>query len=210
MRALARGDVAGAIAHEKNAEAFAHAEHHPHWKGKGKGKGKGYAAAEVVVVSAAPAPTPAEVVVVAAAPAPPPEVVVVSAAPAPVVIEAVAVPGHKGCGKGKKAAERALHCAEKQEEVAASAFLARGDVVDAVVDAERASALKRAEHEVHHDVLRSEAHRAHHQEKRQEHMAAQDLAHGHLLGAIAHEVRAGQDHDRERKVEAELHHHRLW
>merc|ERR1712178_565312 len=156
LRSLAHGDVVGALAHERNADALASAEHHLHWKGKGKGKGKGYRhAAEVVVVSEAPATA-----------------VVIEAAPAPVVV-VEAVPCGKARGKGAKGAERALHQAEIREEALAGASLARGDVVGAAIHAERASELQAAENAVHREVVpvRAEKRHAHHQERREEHLA---------------------------------------
>jgi len=211
MRSLANGDVAGALAHERNAESIANAEHHLHWKGKakgkGKGKGKGYVhPAEVIVVAEAPAP--ATTVVVEATPA---TVVVVEAVPVkPIVVEAVVVPGAKGHGKGAKGAERALHRAEIREEAMAGASLARGDVVGAAIHAERASELQAAEKSVHREVVRAGARHAHHEERRQEHLATRDLAHGNLLGAMVHEVKACKAHNREKKLESELRHQRAW
>merc|ERR1712192_158918 len=188
LRSLAHGDVAGALAHERNAEALASAEHDLHWQGKSKGKGKGYRhAAEVVVVSEAPATT-----------------VVVEATPAPIVVVEAASCG-KARGKGAKGAERALHQAEIREEALAGASLTRGDVVGAAIHAERASELQAAENAVHREVVRAEKRHAHHQERREEHLAARDLAHGNIFGAIAHEVKACRAHNREKKLESELH-----
>lgn len=137
-RALAHGNIAGAIAHAQKSEALEHAEHAMHWKGKGKGYRH---AAEVVVVPAAEV-TP-----------------VVVAVPA----EAVAIVPVKGAGK---AAERVLH----------------------------------------HEVVHARAERAHRTERREEHLAARDLAHGDVIGAISHEVRAVEAHHRGDRLEAELHH----
>lgn len=209
LRALRHGDVAGALAHERNAEAIASVEHHPHWKGKGKGKhkGKGYGhAAEVVVVAEAPTPATA-VVVVEATPA---AAVVVEAVPVKPVVVVEARPGAKAHGKGAKGAERALHRAEIREEAMAGASLARGDVVGAAIHAEKASELKAAEKAVHREVVRAEARHAHHEEGRQEHLAARALAHGNIFGAIAHEVKACRAHGREKKLESELRATRAW
>lgn len=187
-RALAHGDVAGAVAHAQKAEVLEHAEHAVHWKGKGKAKGKGYhQAAEVVVVSPAPvvAAVPTEVVIVS------PEVV----SPAPVL----------GKGMGK-AVEHALHREEVHEKKSALAALAHGDVVGATIHAERARELHRVEKEVHHEVLHAKAREAHRAERREEHLAARDLAHGDILGAISHEVKAVEAHRRGHRIEAELHH----
>jgi hypothetical protein len=192
-RALMHGDIAGALEHERNAEAIANAE--ARWKGKGRGQGKGYAC-------------PTEVVVVSPAPVAP---VVAEAVPAPVtavVVEAAMAPCHpKGLGKGT---EHALHRAELHQEAIAGASLCHGDIIGAAMHAERASELKAAERAVHNDVVRAEARRAHHQEKRQEHMAARDLAHGNLLGALVHEVKASRAHHKEERLKAESHHHRGW
>lgn len=187
-RALARGDIAGAIAHAQNAEALENAEHAAHWKGKGKGKWKGYRHAEAVVV---PAAQP-EVVVVSAKPAQP-EVVVVSAVATP-------VRAHKGAGKG---VEGALHRGEKREEALAGAALAHGDIVGAAIHAERASELKDAERAVHQANVHAREWQAHQRERREEHLAARDLAHGNVLGAIAHELKAAEAHER-----AHHHHHK--
>merc|ERR1712216_1043116 len=135
--------------------------------------------------------------------------VVVEAVPArPIVVEVM--PGAKARGKGAKGAEHALHRAEVREEAMTGASLARGDVVGAAIHAERASELKAAEKAVHREVVRTEARHAHHQERRQEHLAARDLAHGNLLGALAHEVKACRAHNREKKLESELHRGRAW
>jgi hypothetical protein len=191
MRALGNGNIAGALEHEKNAAAIENAE--ARWKGKGKGKGKGYICpSEVVIVSPSPVVAP----------------VVVEAVPARVVgVEARVAPGPKGLGK---ATERALHRADFQQEAIAGASLACGDVIGAAIHAERASELKAAERAIHHDIVKAEARQTHRQEKRQEHLAARDLAHGNLLGAIGHEVKACKAHHREEKLKSELHHHREW
>merc|ERR1712232_169284 len=58
--------------------------------------------------------------------------------------------GSMGWGKGKgKAAERALHRAEREEEWAAERALARGDIAGAIVHKQNADSLELAEHEMH-------------------------------------------------------------
>jgi hypothetical protein len=146
-RALAHGDIVGAVVHAQKAEALEHAEHAAHWKGKGKGKHKGYG--EVVVVPSAPV-----VVEVHAVPYTAPVVV---EAPALVVVAAVAVPGPKGHGK-------------------------------------------------HHEPVLAKARHEHHVEAREEHLAHRDLAHGNILGAIAHEVKAVHAHQKAERLDSEIRH----
>lgn len=193
MRALRNGNIACALEHERNAAAIENAE--ARWKGNGKGKGKVYTCPpDVVVISPTSVVAP---VVVDFAPAP----------VTPIVVEARVAPGPKGLGK---TTEHALHRAELQQEALAGASLAYGDVVGAAIHAERASELKATERAIHHDIVKAEARQTRQQEKRQEHLAARDLAHGNLLGAIGHEVKACKAHHREEKLKSELHHHRGW
>merc|ERR1711920_174356 len=114
--------------------------------------------------------------------------------PSPVIVA-------KGAGKG---AERAVRNEERFEQASARASLATGDLVGAQIHAARASELHAAGDAMHEDVLRAQARHAHHVERREEHLAARDLAHGHLLGAISHERRAREAHQREDRLEAEL------
>jgi len=187
-RALARGDLAGAMAHAQKAESLEHAEHELHRNRKGKGKGyHHHPAADVVVVAAAP---PGPVVAVM-----PTEAVVISAPVMPAPASAVT-------------AERALHREEVRQERMAGAALAKGNVVGALIHAEKAQDLERAERAIHHEVVHARAHRAHHAERREEHLAARDLARGDIIGAISHEVKATEAHQRGNRLEAELHHHR--
>lgn len=205
-RALARGDIASAIAHAQKAETLENAEHAIHWKGKAKGKGKGHRSAEVVVVPASEVKQ--EVVVVNASPVQPP-VAVVTASVQPEVLVLPRGKGYKGAGK---AAERALHREEQFQEAAVGVALARGDAIGAAIHAEKAATLQAAEQAVHKEVVHARMHQAHSEEKRQHNLAVRDLAHGNILGAIAHEARAENAHHREQRLERELsrdhrHHH---